>query len=66
MVVQKDVGQYGVNGFNIVDITADKLVQLKQACYFTGNPMEASITLEELLGMWQLTKITVPMELEVS
>ena len=51
MVVQKDVGQYGVNGFNIVDITADKLVQLKQACSFTGDPMEASITLEDLLGM---------------
>ena len=51
MVVQKDVGQYAVNGFNIVHITADKLVQLKQACYFTGNPMEASITLEDLLGM---------------
>ena len=66
MVVQKDVGQYAVNGFNIVHITADKLVQLKQACYFTGNHMEASITLEDLLGMWQLTKITVPMKLEVS
>ena len=66
MVVQKDVGQYAVNGFTIVDITAAKLVQLKQACSFTGDPMEASITLEDLLGMWQLTKITVPMKLEVS
>ena len=51
MVVQKDVGQYAVNGFNIVHITADKLVQFKHACSFTGDPMEASITLEDLLGM---------------
>ena len=66
IVVQKDVGQYAVNGFNIVHITADKLVQLKQACSFTGGPIEASITLVDLLGMWQLTKIPVPMKLEVS
>ena len=66
MVVQKDVGQYAVNGFNIVDITADKIVQLKQACSFTGGPIEASITLEDLLGMWQLTKITMQEKLEVS
>ena len=30
------------------------------------SPIEASITLEELLGMWQLTKATLPMKLEVS
>ena len=62
MVVQKDVGQSALNCFNIVDITADKLVKLKQACSFTHDSMEASITLEELLGMWQLTKAAVPMK----
>ena len=32
-------------------ITADKLVQLKQACSCTGDPMEASINLGDLLGV---------------
>ena len=32
-------------------ITADKLVQFKQACSCTGDLMEASITLGDLLGV---------------
>ena len=52
LVCQRYVDLSAGNIFNIVDITAERAVKLKQACSFTGSPVEASIPLEELIAKW--------------
>ena len=66
LVCQRDVAFSVVNCFNIVDITAERAVKLKQACSFTGSPVEASIPLEELITKWSSSKATMPQKLPVS
>ena len=66
LVYQRDLAFNVVNCFNIVDITAERAVKLKQACSFTGSPLEASIPLEELITKWTSSKATLPQKLPVS
>ena len=66
LVVQREVEFNLVNCFNIVDITAERAVKLKQACSFTGSPVEASIPVEELITKWSSSKATLPQKLPVS
>ena len=66
LVVQKELEFNAVNCFKIVDITAERAVKLKQACSFTGSPLEASIPLEELITKWTSSKATLPQKLPVS
>ena len=66
LVYQRELGYNVANCFNIVDVTAERAVKLKQACSFTGSPIEASITLEELITKWSSSKATLPQKLPVS
>ena len=66
LVVQRELEFNAANCFNIVDITAERAVKLKQACSFTGSPLEASIPLEELIAKWSSSKATLPQKLPVS
>ena len=66
LVVQRELEFNAANCFNIVDITAERAVKLKQACSFTGSPLEASIPLEELITKWSSSKATMPQKLPVS
>ena len=52
VIIQKDVSNTPLSCFSIEEITAGKEVKVKQACSYKGSPIEATITLAELLDKW--------------
>ena len=67
VVLEKELAFNVASCFTIVDIAADRAVKLKQACSFTGSPIEASIPLEELIAKWSLANVKhLPQKLPVS
>ena len=64
LIIQKDVSNTALSCFIIEEITAGKEVKVKQACSYTGSPIEATITLAELLDKWQRSKASLPEKLD--